>query len=70
MRKLKDAITKENAAKVTFGLCAAFSIFAVFAIIVFVLYRSIPAFREVGVFISYSGRLEAYLGRQGLERRI
>ena len=50
MRKLKDAITKENAAKVTFGLCAAFSIFAVFAIIVFVHYRSIPAFREVGVF--------------------
>ncbi len=50
MKKIRESFTKENAAKVTFGICAGFSILAVFAIVFFVLYRSIPAFREIGVF--------------------
>ena len=47
--KSVSILSKENAAKIIFGICAAFSIFAVFAIIIFVLYQSIPAFRAVGV---------------------
>ena len=47
--KSVSILSKENAAKIIFGICAAFSIFAVFAIILFVLYQSIPAFRAVGV---------------------
>lgn len=47
----------ERGAKLLFGLCAAFSIVAVFAIILFVLYRSIPAFREIGVFNFLFGKI-------------
>ena len=42
------AFTKENIAKVVFVAFAAFSILAVFAIIFYILYDSIPAFREIG----------------------
>ncbi len=41
---------KENAAKILFIVCAAFSIVAVFAIVIYILYASFPAFREIGVF--------------------
>lgn len=41
---------KENIAKAVFIAFAAFSILAVFAIVIFVLWNSIPAFREIGFF--------------------
>lgn len=47
---VRKASTSENAAKISFGICAAFSIIAVVAIVVFVFWRSLPAFREVGLF--------------------
>ena len=43
------AFTKENIATVIFIIFAAFSILAVFAIIIFMLAESIPAFREIGI---------------------
>ena len=45
-----DAFTKENIARDVFIALAAFSILAVFAIVFFVLYASIPAFQEIGFF--------------------
>ena len=45
-----NAFTKENIARGIFIALAAFSILAVFAIIFFVLYESIPAFRQIGFF--------------------
>ena len=52
--KVKDniagAFTKENIAKAIFIVFAAFSILAVFIIIGYLLYASIPAFRESGFF--------------------
>ncbi len=47
---LAAAFTKENIAKGVFTAFAAFSVIAVFAIIFYILYDSIPAFREIGVF--------------------
>lgn len=44
------AFTKENIAKGIFVAFAAFSVIAVFAIIFYILYDSIPAFREIGFF--------------------
>ena len=44
------ALTKENVAKAVFIAFAAFSILAVFAIVFFLLYQSIPAFRQIGFF--------------------
>ena len=53
-RSFKDiiaaAFTKESIAKGVFTAFAAFSILAVFAIIFYILYDSIPAFREIGFF--------------------
>ena len=46
----EKAFTKENIARGIFIALAAFSILAVFAIVVFVLIESIPAFREIGFF--------------------
>ena len=50
-RSFKDmiaaAFTKESIAKGVFTAFAAFSILAVFAIIFYILYDSIPAFREI-----------------------
>lgn len=43
-------IGKENIAKVIFTAFATFSILAVFAIIIFVLINSVPAFAEIGFF--------------------
>lgn len=43
-------VNKENFAKAVFLAFAAFSILAVFAIIVFVFWNSVPAFREIGFF--------------------
>lgn len=48
--KLANVFTKENIAKAVFIAFAAFSILAVFAIIFYILYASIPAFREIGFF--------------------
>lgn len=45
-----NAFTKENIARGIFIALAAFSILAVFAIVVFVFIESLPAFREVGFF--------------------
>ena len=45
-----SAFNSENIAKVVFIAFAAFSILAVFAIIFFILYQSIPVFREIGFF--------------------
>ena len=45
-----NAFTKENIARAVFIALAAFSILAVFAIIIFVLTESIPVFQEVGFF--------------------
>lgn len=42
--------TAEGAAKGLFFVCAAFSALAVFTIVFYLLYVSIPVFREVGVF--------------------
>ena len=47
---IRDKVTKENVAKAVFIAFAAFSILAVFAIIFFLLYQSIPAFRQIGFF--------------------
>lgn len=44
------AFTKENIAKVIFIAFAAFSILAVFGIVFYILYASIPAFKEIGFF--------------------
>lgn len=45
-----NAFTKENVARGIFIALAAFSILAVFAIIIFVLSESIPAFKQIGFF--------------------
>lgn len=45
-----NAFTKEKIARGIFIALAAFSILAVFAIVIFVLIESIPAFREIGFF--------------------
>lgn len=45
-----NAFTKENIARGIFIALAAFSILAVFAIVIFVLLESIPAFNEIGFF--------------------
>ncbi|MBQ8374815.1 MAG: phosphate ABC transporter permease subunit PstC [Clostridia bacterium] len=50
MKAKAKKTTLEGAAKWTFAVCAAFSVFAVFAIVFFILYRSIPAFQKIGVF--------------------
>ncbi len=47
---LAAAFTKESIAKGVFTAFAAFSVIAVFAIIFYILYDSIPAFREIGFF--------------------
>lgn len=49
MKKGNEQV-KEKTAKVLFCIAAVFSIFSVFAIIFYILYASIPAFREIGVF--------------------
>lgn len=48
--KIKDFANRENIAKAIFIAFAAFSILAVFAIIFYILFASIPAFREIGFF--------------------
>lgn len=48
--RIKQAFNKENAAKALFIAFAAFSILIVFAIVFFLLYKSIPVFRQVGFF--------------------
>ncbi len=52
LTKIKTAkfFSKENIAKAIFIALAAFSIFAVFTIIGYLLYASIPAFRDIGFF--------------------
>ena len=55
--------TKENIAKAVFIVFAAFSILAVFLIIGYLLYASIPAFRETGFFQFIFG--DAWSSRKG-----
>lgn len=52
LTKIKTAkfFSKENIAKAIFIALAAFSILAVFTIICYLLYASIPAFRDIGFF--------------------
>lgn len=50
LSEVKEKFTKENIAKAGFVAFAAFSVLAVFAIVIFLLYYSIPAFRQIGVF--------------------
>lgn len=45
-----EIFKKENIARTVFFALAAFSVFAVFAIVFYLLYASIPAFREIGFF--------------------
>lgn len=45
-----ELFKKENIARAVFFVLAAFSVFAVFAIVFYLLYASIPAFREIGFF--------------------
>ena len=47
---LAEAFRKENIARAVFFVLAAFSVVAVFAIVFYLLYASIPAFREIGFF--------------------
>lgn len=47
---LNQIFSKEKVAKVVFAGFAAFSIIAVFAIIIYVLLASMPAFKEIGFF--------------------
>ncbi|MGN0817450.1 MAG: phosphate ABC transporter permease PstA [Candidatus Coproplasma sp.] len=47
---LAEIFNKENIARAVFIAFAAFSILAVFAIVFFVLYESVPALREIGFF--------------------
>lgn len=48
--KLGMLLTGENIAKAVFAAFAAFSVLAVFAIVFYILYASIPAFKEIGFF--------------------
>lgn len=48
--RFAEAFNKENIARGIFIALAAFSIVAVFAIIIFVLIESVPAFRQIGFF--------------------
>lgn len=49
-RKRKVRYAAEGSAKALFLMCAVFSTVAVLSIVGFLLYRSFPAFREIGVF--------------------
>ncbi|MCD8040540.1 MAG: phosphate ABC transporter permease PstA [Clostridia bacterium] len=48
--KFAKAFTKDNIAKAIFLAFALFSMVAVFAIIIYILYASIPAFQQIGFF--------------------
>lgn len=50
MTKINKTKVQDAAAKYVFAVCACMSILAVVGIIGYILYDSIPAFREVGVF--------------------
>lgn len=50
LQNFANAFNAENIAKAVFIAFAAFSVVAVFAIVVFILYESIPVFREIGFF--------------------
>ena len=41
---------KDTSAKILFFVCACLSVVAVFGIIGFILYASVPAFRQIGFF--------------------
>ena len=51
------ASVRENTAKGVFIALAAFSILAVFAIVIYLLSASIPAFREIGFFKFLTGSI-------------
>lgn len=48
--KRSDGMAAERTAKGLFFVCAAFSVLAVFTIVFYLLYVSIPVFRQVGIF--------------------
>ncbi|MBQ8427656.1 MAG: phosphate ABC transporter permease subunit PstC, partial [Clostridia bacterium] len=49
MKKERQIFDKEKTAQVLFLACAVFSVVAVFAIVFFILYRSLPALGKVGL---------------------
>lgn len=57
--KLNNIINKENVAKAVFMALAMFSIFVVFAIVFYLLYKSIPAFKQIGFFNFIFGKIWA-----------
>lgn len=59
MKSLRIKSNKEKFAKACFLSSAIFSVFAVFAILFYILYASLPAFREIGVFNFLFGSLWA-----------
>lgn len=59
MRSLRLKPNQEKFAKACFLSSAIFSVFAVFAILFYILYASLPAFREIGVFNFLFGSLWA-----------
>lgn len=59
MKSLRLKPNKEKFAKACFLSSAVFSVFAVFAILFYILYASLPAFREIGVFNFLFGSLWA-----------
>lgn len=59
MKNVRLKPNKEKFAKACFLSSAIFSVFAVFAILFYILYASLPAFREIGIFNFLFGSLWA-----------
>lgn len=49
MKREKQSVGKEKSAQALFLTCAVFSVVAVFAIVFFILYRSLPALEKIGI---------------------
>lgn len=65
--KFPSTLNKESIAKAVFIAFAAFSILAVITIVFYILYASIPAFREVGFFkFIFSGEWDVSAGVYGI----
>lgn len=50
MSNVTASKVKDTAAKYVFIMCACMSVFAIFGIVGYILYASLPAFREIGIF--------------------
>lgn len=65
--RLSAALNRENIARAVFTAFAAFSILAVFLIVFYILYASIPAFREIGFFkFIFGGEWKVAEGAYGI----